>query len=585
MSHHRVSLIHVHPMSLRPWLLFSLFGLCLVLQADPTCARPATADEVESQLAAERQRALTQGVATVTDAERAKSTAATRTADLEADLTTDKAALAGLQKELLAVLATDNSTAIKVIRTRLAARQAAFDAVEGEKALVQKEAEEAESEREVWKKRATTLELSLRMDMKVMLASPADVESCEKRVDAASKEIASQVGQIQKYVSRRDKAALELSDLSKRLRLWSEGAGISIFADLQHACDEEVRQLQRQVVLQRGWFVLNHKLEQRARRNLAFARTDYLVSRRYADALARKSALWRADEAQVGAEQADAQLASMRTALAPVQRRAFTELAEAARQTEAALKTLGEARTAQEQELAHSAYGSAQVRRSRWEAESDCWKEFLALQKAGAAFAHELADRARGMAEDRNILEINREEQMLREGLRTSAEFVRSLQTMVQTPGDLIESARRELGLTPEEVASLATPMEDLFGDLDASHPPATDLVFDKIQEIIGRVPGESAGTRMTVDQRCEVGARLVVRLAQREMLRVRETISERWLHNSQASIQALERVAGTTLWRQNDPRLNDITCEELGTMIGTMASDLGFAWDCCTVG
>jgi len=163
--------------------------------------------------------------------------------------------------------------------------------------------------------------------------------------------------------------------------------------------------------------------------------TDYIVSRRYADSLAHKAALQRADDAQAAAAQADAQLAALRAALSPLQQRVSDALAAATRQSDAALKTLGEARTAQEQAQAHGAYALAQVRKDRWDAENDCWKEFAALEKAGSAFAHELADRARGVAGDRDVSDINQEEDLLRETLGTSEEYVRSLATMAQKTG------------------------------------------------------------------------------------------------------------------------------------------------------
>jgi len=115
-------------------------------------------------------------------------------AALDAESAAAKADLSALQKDLLAVLTKDDPAALKLVRARLAARQAALDAAEGGKTLILKEVEETERERDIWKKRAATLELALRMDMKVMLAGPADVGDREKRVDGARKDIDNQAG-------------------------------------------------------------------------------------------------------------------------------------------------------------------------------------------------------------------------------------------------------------------------------------------------------------------------------------------------------------------------------------------------------
>jgi small-conductance mechanosensitive channel len=540
----------------------------------------SAAEDLERGLAAERHYALRQAEEGGAFAERAKSAAKERTAVLEAESAAAKDEVAGLQKDLLALLTKDDPGAIKALRVRLAARQAALAAVEGDKALLLKETEEVERDQEMWKKRAATLDLALRMDMKTMLAGPADIEDREKRVDAALKDIDYQAGQIRKYASRRANAVAEATDLGK---LRGETTAASEEADtpeLRRALDEHGRQLQRQIGQQRQWVLLNKQLEDRSRRNLAFARTEYLVSRRYADALAQKAALRRAADALAVAEATDAELAALRAALAPAQKRMAAELSAAAAANDQALKTLGEARTAQDQARGRGAYAAAQALKTRWEAESEFWKEFAALQKAGAAFARELADRARGLAEDRSIFDINQEERQLRESLGTSEQYVRSLDLMVQKADGLIESDRRELRLPPEAVAAMAQPLTDLFGNYDAAHPPAPDLVADQLKTLLARLAEQAPGEGEAAARRQVVSATLVARLGQREMLRARKAISERWLENSRTAIRNLERLAGTVLWQQHDPRLNGMACLEAGDLFGRAVSDASFAWD-----
>ena len=567
----------------KTWTRGSLFALVL-LAASGAQAIP-TFDEWDRILGAERQRALRQSAEAGALAERAKAESAERLAALDAVSSAGKADLASLQKEMLALLAKDDSATLKVVRARLAARQAALAAAEVEKALILKKNEEAEREQDAWKKRAATLDLSLRMDMKVMLATPADLDNRDKRVDAAGKEIENEAGQIRKYAARRDNAAAELNDLRPRLAALTQSARTLVAADLQKAREEEAEQVKFLIALQKDSFLLNRLLETRACRDLAFARTDYLVSRRYADAMAHKADVQRAEKSQAAAEAADARLAALRAAAAPFQQRAVAELAAAQTATETSLKTLGEARTAPDQEQANAAYALAQARKARWTAAADCWKEYLALQKAGAAFAHELADRARGVAEDRDIAAINQEESQLRESLGTSEEYVRKLRVLGQKTDEQIESERRELGIPAETVPAMTQLLGDLFGAFEAANPPEPPLISDQLQALERRALDAGAPGRLTPEQRNEVAATLAARLVQRELLRARCAISERWLDNSRDAIQTLEQLAGNTLWREHDPRLNGVSCEELVALFRTLAGDALFAWQSRRIG
>ena len=555
-----------------------LCGWMALAAAGVATARPVT-EVLETILAAERAKALHEVRQAATLLERVKAEAAARTAALDAESTTAREELAALQKDLMAQLTRDDPAGLKVLRVRLAARQAAVNAAEGEKALLLKAVEDAERDQEAWKKRAATLELAVRIDMKTMLAGPADIEDRERRVDAALKEIESQAGQVRKYIARRAAAVSDLAVLRQRVADAEDVLAASASPELRAAAEQHAGELRRLAGQAAEWVRLNKRLEDNSRRYLAFARTEYLVSRRYADALAHKADVRRAGDLQASAEAADAQLAVLKAAVAPLQQRVAGELATASARNDQALKTLGEARTAQDQARGHAAYAAAQVLKSRWEAEADCLKEFVALQKAGTAFAHELADRARGVAEDRTIFDINQEEHQLRESLVTSEQYVRTLAQTVEKLDGLVGDARRSLGLSTNDIEALAGPLADLVRDYDPAHPPAAGLVADQLAALQARF--SAAGGDGDGDERRLVGATLAARLAQRELLQARRAISVRWLENSQAAIRTLERLAGTTLWQQHDPRLNDMACLDTAALAGGVASDASYAWDC----
>jgi small-conductance mechanosensitive channel len=536
-------------------------------------------EQQEAILRVERHYAVQKAAEAAAQCEQLK--AAARVTLLDEEVVAAKVALAGLQKELLGVLAKDDPVTIKTVRARLAARQAASDAAEGDKALILKNVEEAERERDAWKKRVATLELARRLDMQVMLAGASDIEDREKRVDNAVKDMDYQQGHIAIFQARRANAVMKLIELNKLLAVLGESLNEAATAELRRALAEHVGQLRRLAGQHQEWFLLNKRLEDRGRRNLAFARTDYLISRRYADALARKAEAHRLANAQASAVAADGQLAALRGSLTALQQRVAAELATAVKRGDAALKALGEARTTQAQEQGHKDYAAAQAMKERWTVEGECWKEFIALQKAGAAFAREVADRARTFAEDRNIFEINQDERQLRDSLVTSEQYVHSLALMVQKADSLIESDRRVLGLGQEDVAALAQPFAELFGAYDAGNPPAAELITGQFQELVSRLTSGQAGEGTGFDRRREAGTTLVLRLAEREMVRARKAISERWLDQSRAAIGNLERLAGTRLWQQHDPRLNGITFLNIGTMFGAAVSDALFVRDC----
>lgn len=558
-------------------LTLALPLLALLLLGTPSARALSTADAFEAAVTAARDQALRQGAAAAADSERVKTAATQRVAALEHAVTADREELAGLQKQLLAMMSRDDPAAIRAVRARLAAGQAALDADDGEKSLVQKDADEAERNRDVLKRRADTLGLALRLDLRVMLAMPVEIEDREKRVEAARKEIDAQAGQIQKYLTRRAAAAVALENVRHRLKILTRAVDAALPPEVAAARAAEAGQVRRLVGQQVAWFRLNGQLEERAWRNLAFAQSEYLVSRRLADGLARKGDLRRAGDFEAQAERSEAQLATVRAALAPEQQKLTASLAEAVGQADVALKALGEARQAQEETAAHKAYALAQFRRQHIEAESDCWKEFASLQKSGTSFARERADRAREVAEDHGPGELMQEELQLRGSLGTSEQYVKSFELLMATCDTAIDTARRELGLEAERVTEISGSLAELFGSFDATQPPTPALVADLLLSLTQRLEESVADSvRHSAEARRDLAATLVARVAQREMLRARKVISVAWLEHSREVIRVLAQLEGRTLWQQHDLRLNAST---VGEACGVAGLVVGSAW------
>ncbi|MEI6970589.1 MAG: mechanosensitive ion channel domain-containing protein [bacterium] len=558
-------------------LVLGLFSSCMLLGASAH-ARDNNSS-IETALAVERQAAQERFGAASKASEQLKTTLTSQLSTLETAINAARTDMDALQKQLLAALSKDDAPAIRLARARLAARQATLDADEEDRARLTKELEEAERERDAWKRRAATLELALRMDIKVLLATPAEIDDREKRVESAGKDIAAQAGQIQKYFARRSAAVIDLTAIRARIRGWQ--ASDPKDPDMARASDEELATLRRQASQQEALIRLNLMLEQRARRGLSFARADYLISQRYAAALARRGHLQLARNAQTAAECAEGRLAALRDDLAQVQQGISSNLAAAVAQAEGATQSLAAAGTAADEAAARDAYAFAELRRQRWDTEAEVWKDFIALQKAGASFARELSDRARSKAERRTLDELGREERQLRQTLPTSEQYIRTLDVQIQKCDELVESARLLLGTDPAALADAARPLAALVGSFDATKPPSPSLVADILRSIPDRLSQGMAGTDPSAERRSETAALLASRLAQREMTRARRAISARWLDNSHAVLSDLDRTAGLMLWQQDDPRLNAVTLQEVVDLLKSLASNVEVTVSC----
>jgi len=269
--------MRIQPRQFSPLSSRGLIPLLPVLLLAFSAHALAANETYDTALSADRARAQKEIKETAAVSELLKSKVLPRMATIEAESSTIKTNLTDLQKTLLTALTRDDTSEIQTIRALLSARQAQLDANETEKNLLQRELDELDRDREVWKRRVATMDLALRMDMNVMLAGPAEIEAREKRVEAAQKEMSSQAGQEQKYRTRMTTTLLDLEATRARMKALSKNLLSPTTPALQRARQEEITALQHLEACQAAFYLVNTILANHAQRNLAFARTDLLV--------------------------------------------------------------------------------------------------------------------------------------------------------------------------------------------------------------------------------------------------------------------------------------------------------------------
>jgi len=569
-------------------------AVAVLLVAAAADARAAWKENgLENVLASERQRAIAESGRIA--ASRAEIQAeAQQTASAAADeMRAAKAHLADLQNELVSALTKDEPGVLKAVQAEIAAWQTRVEAADAEQALALKRAEELDRETDAWKQRAATLELALRLEMRTLLATRSEVEGRDRKVENARKDIEYQQSQVRKYVSRRENAGLKWQEYRDRFvaaTVRARQARPALPSNpaqerLAAALAEEMRQLQRGMRFQQGWFLLNKTLEDHAWRNLAFARTDLAVNETYAAALARKELQQHATEANVLADQADATLSIARAAVESRMATVGQEMTAAGKAADAALAAIGAAPDDRAQEAAHADYTLALERRSRWEAESEFLKEFISYQKAVAAFAREKADRARSAAEAKALQEIAQERDALRESARTSEQYVVSFKSMLQKLDGQIEAARRSTALGEAEAASLREQVREVATRLAADRPQAPQVLCGRLLVAADRATRSGAENAEQRRRRQAAATQFTFRVAQRALAQERLTIAEKWLESTRNAIQALDQTASNLLWKQSDPRLTWGSALELGGCLAAAASDGGFIVDTYQIG
>ena len=541
---------------------------------------------LEPILAAERQRTVAALEQALAAHRQIQSDLADGLAGLDAELLAARKRLEELRSLLVSVLASDDAGALQVVQAEIAAQQARSEAAETEKALRVKRVEEAGREVDAWKKRAATLDLAQRMEMKVLLATAADQDNREKKVDSARKEIEYQEAQVSKYRSRRDTAAARWDDLGERLaRITAERPRNAANGDWVQARAEETRQLQRSRRAQEEWFLLNRLLEARSRRNLAFARLEFQVIREYAGELGRKDAARQAEEAKTLADQADTELGAARVALEPRSAAVAGELASAGREADAALAAIGRTQDAREQDSARNAYDAALESRNRWEVEGELLKEFIAFQKAVSAFAEEKAERARNAAEKKNLRELDQERRGLEESARTSVQYVQSFKTMLQKLDSQVEAARKGLGVSGDGAAPIVAAIEEQVPLLARERATAPNILFGRLAVAAEKLADESGAEGARARRPQSFAAQFVQRVAQRSLARQRLSIAEVWLEGTRQATATIDQKISNLYWEQRDPRLSWSSACEFATLTAALASDTGYAWDAYRLG
>lgn len=504
---------------------------------------------------------------------------------LEKELAEARARQESLSRELVSAMSQDDALAAKTTQAELVAAGAALDAADSEKALVLKKLEEIDKERDVWLKRAGIFDFALRSEMKAMLAGADEIAEREKRVEDARRDVENQAAQIRKYASRRAGAFAKYRDLIARIKETEErrAAVVAQFASGKGkvaqrwtaALDQELGQRRRAADVQREWIILNKLLEDRARRNLAFARIALQAAQTHAEALGRKAAIQLAEEAQAEAIATDAAVSAQRKATAPVMK-SCEDLAENARgEVDAAVRDLGVGTTDAAQAKARARYARAQQARGRRDAALACFEEFVELQKAYAAYAREKADRARSAAEQKTLGELEQERRLRLESARTSEQYVISLRTLLKKLEQQAADDSARIAADPTNVAALVEAVEKLV--VPPPEQPAQSAV--QIQSAIDGMARQAAVAAVAPETDDQV-ATLLFRFANRRMLAERLRIAEEWLAGTREFIRGLDRQAVAQLWFQSDRRLAWSSVLELGGLGATILSDLKFAAD-----
>lgn len=539
----------------------------------------------ESICIREKQLAQRRIGAAMREAERLRKNLKPVIALLDVELSETRARQEALSRELLSAMSQDDALAARATQAELVAAGVRLDAADGEKALALKRLEEIDKERDVWIKRAAMFDFALRSEMKVMLAGADEIAEREKRVEDARRDVENQAAQIRKYASRRAGAFAKYRDLATRIAETADRrmavvsqAGFPPAGTYRRwlaALDQELIQRRRAADVQREWIIMNKLLEDRARRNLAFARIAQQVSQSHADALARKAAVLLADEAQSRAVTTDAAVSAYRKEAAPALK-SCGDLAEAARgEVDAVMRTLGEAATVAAQADARARYGLAQQTRERHEAAKACFEELIELQKANVAYAKEKADRARSAAEPKNLGELEQERRMRLESARTSEQYVISLRTLVRKLDQQAADDCARIAASRTDIAGFRAAAETLVvPPPNQACQPASEILSSLND--IARQAAVAAGAPAVDDQ----VATLLFRTANRRMLAERLCIAEEWLAGTRDYIRGLDQQAAVQLWRQGDQRLAWNSVVELAGLGAVVVSDLGFAAD-----
>lgn len=552
-------------------------------------ARPGALNE--ARLVAERQLAVDKLEAAKSAATGEKKSARDRLQTIEQDSLIAKMRLDELKVELLSVSAGKDMMLIGAVQADIEEAQAVIEAATMEKMLCLRRIDNADKEQDAWNKRMQSLDLSLTMGLKVMLASAREIENREKMLDAAYREIDYQLSEIRKYMSRRQNAVASHAELRSRkdelIALRNHRVAIppdSAGKRFNDAIERNMSAVVRSIRSQQEWFLMNKTLETLARRSLSFARIDLKTKQEYAAALKKKESEQLARDLDTQAEKAGGELDTLRSNLDQVWAAVKEGIAKSIKEMESSSAALAIAATVEEQTAARMVCDTARARYAFAIAVNDFIDEYFSLRKANSGFAREKADRAKSFYENNTVERLNGELTVLKESARTSVEYVTGMKTVAQRLEDQGEAARREAGVTPEGLGELRKSIDESFRDHLESSRSNPQAMVDRISSLFTNAAASGSGP--TVDSRCQdLAGRLVFTLARQTALRERLVIAELWLDNTRNAIRSNEKRIANLMWDQNDPRLKWGVFQEFGGMGQEIVSDAVFAKDALALG
>ncbi|MEI6808488.1 MAG: hypothetical protein WCN95_07175, partial [bacterium] len=544
----------------------------------------------EARLAAEQQRAVDKLESAKSAAISEKKAARDRLQKIDQDSVIARKRLVDLKVELLSVSAGKDMRLIGAVQADIEEAQASVEAVAMDKMLCLRRIDNADKEQDAWNKRLQSLDLALTMGLKVMLASTREIENREKMLDAAYREIDYQLSEIRKYVSRRQNAVANYAELRSRqdelTALVNQRSAAPVDAAgkrFNDAIERNMSAVQMAIGSQQDWFLMNKALETLARRSLSFARIDLKTRQGYAAALKKKESEQVARDLDTQAEKVGGELDTLRSNLDQVWTEVKQGIAASAKEMESSSAALAMAATVEEQAAARMRCDTARVRYAFAQVLNDFLDEYFSFRKAIVGFAREKSDRAKSFHENNTVERLNRELTVLKESVRTSAEYVTGMKTVAQKLDDQAEAARRESGITQEGLAQLRINVDEAFRENMETSPSYPRSMVERMTGLYTNASVTGSGP--AEDQRKDLAGRLVFTLARQTAQRERLVIAGQWLDNTRSAIRSDEKRIANLMWDQKDPRLKWVIFQELDALGQEIASDAVFAKDAFALG
>jgi small-conductance mechanosensitive channel len=551
---------------------------------------PAVAGDVNGYSETYLTRALAEARAkagrSAEQAAATKQAVAAETAELDAETVQAKARLKTLEDELLAASAEANPALLRAVQAEYAATRLQLETAAAWRTLRLKTADEAGRETAAWKRRLAALELGLNLDMRVLLASPAELEARNHGPAAVRKDLEVQASQVRRQIGR------ARSDQGQALALTRDAAAVR--QEPKAASDpvppgpeaercgrarlQQLEQLERARQAWNQWYLLSRTLAERARRNGGFLTEELAIAMAYTAALDVRAGESVAAVATAQAEAAEAALAQARQAVGSRQAAITTAAAEAATATDNALAMLAHAATPEARAAAQARLFMAQDQATLGAAEADLMREVVALHKALAAFARDRADQARNELEPKSLADLSDETAALAETARTSAEYVAGFKVALDKLENQVQAARQGLGMTAAAAAPVLAAVNEQAPRLVRSQPGRPELLANRLQLLARGLVRDGAAGAGDAGRRQVLAECLVARQAQRALLADRLGVAETWLAATRDDQAALEASGTRVLWEQRDARLNWLSMAAVLAVAPAVWDDLQFA-------